>query len=101
MIAPFEHLLLLGSALFVLGAVCAVTRRSVIMILVGVEIMLNAAGLVFIGGALRWGTLDGQATVLVVLGLAAAEVAFGLALLVHAKRQGGTVMADDYGTLKG
>jgi len=48
-IVPFSHVLLVAVLLFVLGAACAVSRRNLIMILIGVEIMLNAAGLAFIG----------------------------------------------------
>ena len=101
MIVPFEHVLILAVALFVMGAACAVVRRTVLMILVGVEIMLNAAAIVFIGAALHWGNMEGQAAFIIILGLAAAEVAFGLALLVHARRFNGSVTADGYAALKG
>ncbi|WP_243438478.1 NADH-quinone oxidoreductase subunit NuoK [Fundidesulfovibrio soli] len=101
MIVPFEHILILATALFVLGAACAAMRRSVIMILVGVEIMITGAAVAFVGASLRWQTLDGQAAVILVMGLAAAEVAFGLALLVHARRRGGSLEADGYTGLKG
>lgn len=101
MIVPFEYVLILAMALFVLGAACTVARRTVLMILVGVEIMLNASAIVFVAAALHWGNLDGQAVFIIILGLAAAEVAFGLALLVHVRRFNGSVTADDYAALKG
>jgi len=43
MIVPYGHVLLLAGILFVLGLVCAVARRNLVMVLLGVEIMLNAA----------------------------------------------------------
>ena len=101
MIVPFSHVLLLAVILFGLGAVCAVARRNLIMILVGVEIMLNAAGLAFVGASLRWQQLDGQAFVLFIMAVAASEVAVGLALIVYAQRRTGSVNADRYSILKG
>jgi len=101
MIVPFSHVLFLAAILFLLGAVCAVARRNLIMILVGVEIMLNAAGLVFVGASLRWEHLEGQVFVIFILTLAAAEVAVGLALIVTSYRRTGSVNADRYNLLKG
>jgi len=101
MIVPYGHLLLLAAVLFFMGAVCAVTRRNLIMILIGVEIMLNAAGIVFVGASLRWGTLAGQGFVLFIMAAAASEMAVGLALIVYARRRSGTVNADEYNLLKG
>ena len=101
MIVPYGELLLLSCVLFFLGLVCAVTRRNLIMILIGVEIMLNAAGIAFVGAALRWRSLDGQAFVLFLLAVAAAEAAVGLALIVYAKRHKGTVNADRFNLMRG
>ena len=101
MIVPFSHVLVLAVMLFVLGAVCVVARRNLILILIGVEVMLNAAGLAFIGASLRWQQLDGQAFVIFILTVAASEVAVGLALIVHAYRRTGSVDANRYNLLKG
>jgi NADH-quinone oxidoreductase subunit K len=101
MIVPFSHVLFLAVLLFLLGAVCAVARRNLVMILIGVEIMLNAAGLAFVGASLRWEHLEGQAFVIFILTLAAAEVAVGLALIVSSYRRTGSVNADRYSLLKG
>jgi len=101
MIVPYGHVLVLAGILFFMGAGCAVTRRNLIMILIGVEIMLNAAGMVFIGASLRWGTLAGQGFVLFIMAVAASEVAVGLALIIYARRRTGTVNADQYNLLKG
>lgn len=101
MIVPFSHVLFLAVFLFLLGAVCAVARRNLVMILIGVEIMLNAAGLAFVGASLRWEHLEGQVFVIFILTLAAAEVAVGLALIVSSYRRTGSVNADRYNLLKG
>ena len=101
MIVPFSHVLVLAVLLFILGAACAVARRNLIMILIGVEIMLNAAGLAFIGASLKWQQLDGQAFVIFILTAAASEVAVGLALIVYSYRRTGSVDANRYNLLKG
>jgi len=101
MIVPFSHVLLLALFLFLMGAACAVARRNLIMILIGVEIMLNSAALVFVGASLRWEQLDGQVLVIFILTVAAAEVAVGLALIVSSHRRTGSVNADRYNLLRG
>ena len=101
MIVPYGHVLVLAGILFFMGAGCAVTRRNLIMILIGVEIMLNAAGIVLISASLRWGSLAGQGFVLFIMAAAASEVAVGLALIIYARRRTGTVDADAYNILKG
>jgi len=98
---PLSHVLAVAAALFVIGAVCAAARRQILMILIGVEFMLTAAGMAFVGAALAWGNLDGQAAVIILMGVAAAEVGLGLGLLVHGRRGGGTASVDDYNRLAG
>jgi NADH-quinone oxidoreductase subunit K len=100
-IVPYSHVLILAAALFLLGAACAVARRNLIMILIGVEVMLNAAGIALIGASLRWQQLDGQALVVFIMAVAASEVAVGLALIIYSHRRTGTVDADRYDLLKG
>lgn len=101
MIVPFSQVLLLAGMLFVMGAVCAVARRNLVMILIGVEIMLNAAGIALVGASLHWKALDGQAFVIFILAFAAAEVSVGLALIVYSQRRTGSVDSDSYNTMKG
>jgi NADH-quinone oxidoreductase subunit K len=100
-LVPYSHVLILAAILFVLGAGCAIARRNLIMILIGVEVMLSAAGLAFIGAAMRWQHLDGQAFVIFIMAVAASEVAVGLALVVYSQRRTGSVNADDYDLMKG
>lgn len=100
-IVPFSHMLVLAGALFFLGAAAAVTRRNLVMILIGVEVMLSAAGIALVAASLYWQELEGQILVLFIMCVAAAEVAVGLALIVHAQRRTGTLDADRYNLMKG
>jgi NADH-quinone oxidoreductase subunit K len=101
LIVPYSHVLILAGVLFLLGAVCALARRNLIMILIGVEIMLSASGLALIGASLKWQQLEGQIFVIFIMAVAAAEVAVGLALIVYSQRRTGTLEADRFNLLKG
>ena len=86
---------LFGSRLhFVMGIFCLLARRNLIMMVLGLEIMLNAASIAFVGASLRWLQLDGQAMVIFIMAVAAAEVSIGLALIVYAYRRTGSVDPD-------
>ena len=100
MIVPFNHVLVLAGLLFLMGIFCVVVRRSLIMMLLGVEVMLNAGAILLVGGSLLWQNLDGQAIVLFVFAIAAAEVSVGLAFIVWAYRQTGSVDPENYNILK-
>ena len=99
MIVPFNHVLILAGLLFLMGIFCVVVRRSLIMILLGVEVMLNAAAIILVGASLLWQNLDGQAIVLFVFAIAAAEVSVGLALIVWGYRRTGSVNPENYNIL--
>lgn len=94
MIVPLNHILILSAALFVMGMFCSLTRRNLIMVLLGIEIMLNAAALGFIASALQWQQLEGQAMVLFIMAVAATEVSVGLALIVAIYRRTGSTDPD-------
>jgi len=81
-VIPMEHGLLLAAILFVMGMVGVLTRRNLVFILMSLEIMLNATGLAFIVASSRWGQVDGQIMFLMILSLAAAEVAVALGLVL-------------------
>jgi NADH-quinone oxidoreductase subunit K len=100
MIVSFGHVLVLSGLLFLLGIVCAVVRRNLIMILLGVEIMLNAATIAFVGAALRWHDMEGQVFVLFIFAVAAAEVSVGLALIIGVYRRTGSVDPNNFNLLK-
>ena len=100
MIVPFSHVLILAVLVFLLGLICVLVRRNLIMTLIGVEIMMNAAAILFVAGSLRWQQLQGQAFVLFIIGVAAAEVSVGLALIVGAYLRSGSIDPDHYHILK-
>ncbi len=80
---PMEHGLILASVLFTLGLVGLMLRRNMLFVLMSLEVMLNAAALAFVVGAAAWNQPDGQAMFLLVIALAAAEAAVGLALMLQ------------------
>ena len=102
MIVPLEHVLILAAILFALGLACVMVWRSnVIMLLIGIEIMLNAAMLAFVGGAGAWGVADGQVFALMIMAMTSAEVSLALALVVYLHRRKKTVNVDEFSDLKG
>ncbi len=102
MIVPLIHVLILAGILFIMGLLCVLVWRSnLIMILIGIEIMLNAAMLVFVGGAGQWGGADGQVFALIIMALTSAEVSLALALVVYLHRRRKTVNTDEFSDLKG
>lgn len=93
--------LLLAAVLFTLGLLGLLVRRNVIMMLVSLEIMLNAAGLAFVVAGSRWQQADGQIMFILILSLAAAEVAVGLALALQFYHRFHTLDADAASELRG
>lgn len=97
MIVPLAHVVILAIILFCLGLVCVLVWRSnIIMLLVGIEIMLNAAMLVFVGASNHWGTADGQIFSLMIMAMTSAEVSLALALVVYLHRRRKTVDIDHF-----
>jgi NADH-quinone oxidoreductase subunit K len=102
MIVPLAHIITLAVILFVLGLIGVLAWRSnLIMMLIGIEIMLNAAMLVFVGGSAQWGRADGQVFALMVIAITSAEVSLALALVVYLHRRRKTVNADEFNSMKG
>ena len=100
MIVPYSHVFILAGIVFAMGLVCVVSRRNLLMTLIGVEIMMNAAAIAFIASSLRWHQLEGQSFVRFILGVAATEVSVGLALIVGAYRRSDSVDPDAFKILK-
>ena len=98
---PIEHGLIVAGVLFALGLVGVLTRRNIVFVLMSLEIMLNAAGLAFIVASARWGHADGQIMFLMILTLAAAEVAVGLGLIIQMYRRFRTVDINVLNEMKG
>ncbi len=98
---PLFHVLILAAMLFTLGLVGLIVRRNIFFMLMSIEIMLNAAGLVFVIAGARWGQPDGQVMFLFVLTVAAAEVSIGLALVLRLYQQFKTLDVDAASELQG
>lgn len=80
---PLQHVLVVGLVLFALGLYTVLTRRNAIGILMGIELLLNAANVNYVAFARYTGTpTDGQIFAIFVIMLAAAEAAIGLAIVL-------------------
>jgi NADH-quinone oxidoreductase subunit K len=93
--------LALSAFLFATGALGVMLRRSPLIILLSLEIMLNAANLAFIAFARLHGELDGQVFALAVMAVAASEVVVGLGLIVALNRRDLELDVDKLSTLRG
>jgi NADH-quinone oxidoreductase subunit K len=98
---PTSWFLLLGAILFTIGATGVLLKRNMLIVLMCVELMMNAVNLTFVALARDLSSLTGQVFVFVVMVVAAVEVAVGLAILVELNRQRETVDVDDISELKG
>ncbi len=97
---PIQHFLILAAVLFGLGVVGVITRRNAIIIFMSIELMLNAVNLTFISFSNLLNNVEGQIFVFMVMVVAAAEVAVGLAIIVAIFRIRETVHVDDIKLLK-
>ncbi len=101
---PLTSYLLLSALLFAIGLAGALTRRSAILVLIGIELMLNAANLNFIA-FWRYGpnpqALTGMIFVIFSIGVAAAEAAVGLALIISVYRHCRTTNLDKIDSMRG
>ena len=95
-----EKAVALSALLFVLGTLGAVTRRNLIVILMSIELMLNAVNLALIAFSRHWGDLAGHVFVLMVIVVAAAEVAVGLGIVIALFRNRESVNVEDSSLLK-
>ena len=98
---PTHHVLIVSGLLFCIGLTGLLIRRNVLLILLSIEIMLNAANLTFVAGSAMHGAVNGQITAFFVIVVAAAEVTIGLAIAVLLFRQSGSVDTDQIKWLKG
>lgn len=101
-----SHFLVVGAVLFVLGALCMATKRNVLGVLMGIELVLNGANINFIAfgsSYLREQNLglDGQMIALFVIVLAAAEAAVALAIALNFYNNHTTIDVDKADDLKG
>jgi NADH-quinone oxidoreductase subunit K len=97
---PLSYYLYLSTALFTIGVVGVLTRRNMVIILMSIELILNAVNINLVAFSRQWGHVHGQVFAIFVVTLAAAEVAVGLGLLIALFRNKETVNADDVDILK-
>lgn len=101
---PLHYYIVFAALLFTIGLAGALTRRNAIMVLIGIELMLNAANVNFIA-FWRYGpnpeALSGVMFVIFSIGIAAAEAAVGLAIVIAIYRHYRTTQMENITTLKG
>ena len=97
---PAEYLAGLGAILFCIGLVGVFTRANAIIVLMCVEIMLNAVNLNFVAGALHHGDVTGWVFTAIAIAIAADEVAVGLAIFLALYGEHESISLDDITTLK-
>lgn len=96
------HFLMVSAMLFALGLLAVISRRNVIMVLMGVELILNAANLNFIAFSRYTAlSLDGHMIALFVIIIAAAEAAVALAIILNIYNRFKTINLDDINLMKG
>jgi NADH-quinone oxidoreductase subunit K len=100
MAVPTLYFVVLAGVLFAIGAAGVLMRRSGISILLGLELMLNAANLALVAFGRQHGQLDAQVFVFFVMAVAAGEVAVGLALLVAIYRKRQSIDVDRLNVLR-
>lgn len=96
-----QHFLIVSAILFSLGIYAVITRRNAIMVLMGIELILNSANINFVAFN-RFGnmSLDGQTFAMFVIVLAAAEAAIALAIVLNIYHRFNTVNVDEINKLK-
>jgi NADH-quinone oxidoreductase subunit K len=95
------HFTILSAILFAIGAITVLVRRNPLIMFMGIELMLNAVNLAFVAFSRFLNDMSGQVFVFIVLTVAAAEVAVGLALVVAIFRARENVDVDEIDALKG
>ena len=98
---PVSWYLLLSAILFSIGVVGVLIRRNALVVLMCVEMMMNAVNLTFVAFSRQLDSAAGQVFVLMIMTVAAVEVAIGLALLVELNRHKPAVDTDEFNSLKG
>ena len=83
---PLEYYLILSAIIFAIGVIGVLIRRNLIVVLMSIELMLNAVNLTFVAFANSLGSMDGQVIVFFVMAVAAAEAVVGLAIVISVFR---------------
>jgi NADH-quinone oxidoreductase subunit K len=98
---PIYHVLVFTFAMFLIGVMGVLTRRNGIIVLMSIELMLNAANINFIAFSFLLGDLGGQIFSIFVIVTAAAEVAVGLAIILSLFRNSVSINVDEIHLMKG
>ena len=98
---PISYYVALSAIVFITGMVGVLIRRNIIIILLSVELMLNATNINFVAFSNYFHNVAGQVFVFFALTVAAAEVAVGLAIIVNIFRLRESVFVDEFNLLKG
>lgn len=88
-------------AIFLVGFFGLMMRKNILLMMLSVELMLNAANLAFLSASHITGTIDGQVALFFVIAVAACEAGIGLALVISLYRLRGTIEVDDLKVLRG
>jgi NAD(P)H-quinone oxidoreductase subunit 4L len=96
-----NEFLLLGAALFCIGVYGVVARRNAVLVLMSIELILNAVNINLLAFALRNGNIDGQVFALYIIAVAAAEVGVGLAMVLLIYRNRRSIALDELSEMKG
>ena len=97
---PLSAYVILSSILFTIGAVGVLIRRNLIILLLSIELMFNAASINFVAFSHYFQDVAGQVFVVFVLTIAAAEVAVGLAIVIALYRGRATVNVEEFNLMK-
>jgi len=97
---PLNYYLILSAIVFAIGVVGVLIRRNLIVVLMSIELMLNAVNLTFIAFARQLGSMAGQVAVFFVLSVAAAEAVIGLAIIISVFRHRRTLDPQEMQLLK-
>ena len=96
-----SHVMILSMVLFGIGVFGVLTRRNILIVLMSLELILNAANLNFVAFSWVHPSINGQVFALFVICVAAGEVAVGLAILITLFRNRNSVNIDEFHLMKG
>lgn len=98
---PVQHCLVFSSVLFLTGVVGFLVRRNLLVVLMSMELMLNAVNLNLVAFSARLSSPTGQVMAIFIITVAAAEAAVGLAILVSVRRNQPGINKDEFHLMKG
>ncbi len=98
---PISHVLVFSSILFIIGVIGVLTRRNAIIVLMGIELMLNSANINFVAFSRQLDDMAGQVFSVFTIVVAAGEVAVGLAIIIALFHNKDTINIDEIRIMKG